>query len=255
MCVHSDFSAMSIPILNFPMPHVGRVQLRRPDAANRLEVVDLEALSGIFADLRTRGDCHVLVLASEGRAFSAGFDLREMQRGGAKTGSDLFERVVDQLEALPMITLAAVHGPVAGGSTDLALACDLRIGGPEASMFMPAARFGLPLYAGALQRYVDRLGLTHAMRLVFTAGSVSAEQMLEVGYLSELVLAGQLEKRVDELVTHIASMPSEPLRAMKQVLRAAALGQARAPQNRSALDDAFKAELILSRVAEAGMDK
>jgi enoyl-CoA hydratase/carnithine racemase len=150
-----------------------------------------------------------------------------------------FEAFADRLEHSRLVVVAAINGPVVGGATDIALACDLRVGVHDASMAMPAARFGLPLYAGALHRYVTRLGLNHAKRLVFTAHKIDAKEMLEIGFVSELVSREALLDRALDLASEIAAMPPEPLAAMKRVLNAAALGEAAAAELRDGLRAAF----------------
>ena len=72
------------------------------------------------------------------------------------------------LEMARPVTVAALHGGVYGGATDLALACDFRVGAHGIDMFMPAARLGLHYYRSGLERYVSRLGLDNAKRLFLT---------------------------------------------------------------------------------------
>jgi hypothetical protein len=99
----------------------------------------------------------VVVLAAQGRSFCAGFNLDELEAPGA-AGQDpqLFEHTVDALEALPVPTIVRLHGSVYGGATDLALACDFRVGVQGMELRMPAARLGLHYYPSGLRRYVSR---------------------------------------------------------------------------------------------------
>ncbi|MBK6321664.1 MAG: enoyl-CoA hydratase/isomerase family protein [Burkholderiales bacterium] len=145
----------SPPVLSHPAKGVALIELNRPGAANRLQPDDLLQLLAMLDQLERQGDAKALVLAANGRHFSAGFDLRALLEGlqsdepGALVDKAL-ESVANRLDATPMITIVAVQGAVIGGATDLALACDLRLGTSDARMQMPAANFGLPLYAGAL---------------------------------------------------------------------------------------------------------
>ena len=190
---------------------------------------------------------HALVLTARGKHFSAGFDLRAVsasanahERASPVEGVSAFEEFANRLENTRLIVIAAINGPVIGGATDIALACDLRIGVyHRTSMSMPAARIGLPLYVGALQRYVTRLGLNHAKRLVFLGQKIEAQEMLEIGFLSELVANDALLTCALQIASEIADFPPEPLAAMKQVLNAAALGRASANELRDDLVAAF----------------
>src|SRR3546814_6410189 len=79
----------------------------------------------------------------------------------------------------------------------MVLACDFRIGVEGMRMFMPAARLGLHYYESGLRRYATRLGLSTAKRLFLAAQPVEAEEMLRIGFVDELVPAGELATRVD----------------------------------------------------------
>src|SRR6516225_10410333 len=140
------------------------VRLNRPREHNRIEPVDLTVLQDIFTRVEADGSIRVLVLTATGRSFSSGFHLgaladRLAGNGGESGDRDAFERTVDRLEALRVPTIAALNGSVYGGATDLALACDFRIGVEGMQLLMPAARLGIVYYASGIRRYVTRLGV------------------------------------------------------------------------------------------------
>ncbi|RJF95628.1 enoyl-CoA hydratase/isomerase family protein [Noviherbaspirillum saxi] len=250
-------SAESLPVLTKPAPHVAKIEFNRPDNANRIQPEDLEALTEMLDACEADDQLHVLLLTARGKYFSAGYDLRALATQGAAghhtdAGNEsAFEHVADRIERTRLATVAALNGPVIGGATDFALACDIRIGLTDAYMLMPAARFGLPLYAGALQRYVSRLGLNHAKRLVFMAQKVEATEMVSIGFLQELVSPDALEARAMAIAIEIAAMPAVPLAAMKQTLNAAVFGNGTAPAQRAALLAAFDGPKIAQRIMAA----
>ena len=122
------------------------------------------------------------------------------------------------------MTIAAIQGGVFGGSTDLALACDFRIGTPAAEMQMPAARLGLHYYERGLYRFVSRLGLNHAKELFLTARRIDAARMLAIGYLTELAEPGQLDARVRELAETVVALAPIAVTGMKRALNEIARG-------------------------------
>src|SRR6266436_8057183 len=122
------------------------IRLNRPKHLNRLQPEDLDALITLFDRIESDPAIRVMVLTGTGRAFSAGYDLGSIaERAGADQPSagSAFEVVVNRLEDLAVPTICRLNGGVYGGSTDLALACDFRIGVDTSEMFMPAARLGL----------------------------------------------------------------------------------------------------------------
>src|ERR1700692_1661094 len=151
------------------------IRLNRPKHLNRLQAEDLDALLGLFDRIEADPAIRVLVLTGTGRAFSAE---EENSAGSA------FEVVVNRLEDLGVPTICRLNGGVYGGSTDLALACDFRIGVDTGEMFMPAARLGLHYYKSGIARYVSRLGADNAKKLFLTAEKIDAPEMLRIGYLT-----------------------------------------------------------------------
>ena len=186
---------------------IATITLRRPEQANRLSADDLDRLGALIADVNARDDVLVLLLRGTGKYFCSGFDIGSIG-GGAESS---FAEIVDALEEARPVTIAVLHGGVYGGATDLALACDFRVGAHGIDMFMPAARLGLHYYQSGLERYVTRLGLDNAKRLFLTAQKIDAEAMKAIGYLTHLVASEALEAEVTSLSNACASMAPIPL--------------------------------------------
>ena len=201
------------------------IEFRRPGQANRVEPGDLDVLHQHLEDVEREGALRVLVFRGRGKHFSAGYTIQKLAGGeGTSGGGDAFERLVNRVEDLGVVTIAALNGGVYGGSTDLALACDFRIGVATAEMLMPAARLGLHYYERGLYRYVSRLGLNHAKELFLTAHKIDARRMLEMGYLTELVEPERLDARVRELAGTIAGLAPLAVTGMKRALNEIARG-------------------------------
>src|SRR6266481_6752148 len=180
------------------------VRLNRPKHLNRLQADDLDALLKLFDRIEADPAIRVLVLTGTGRAFSAGYDLNSVADRAAsakeqQSAGSAFEVVVNRLEDLGVPTICRLNGGVYGGSTDLALACDFRIGVDTCEMFMPAARLGLHYYKSGIERYASRLGVDNAKRLFLTAEKIGAPEMLRIGYLTAMVPPEALDEEVDKL--------------------------------------------------------
>jgi enoyl-CoA hydratase/carnithine racemase len=124
-----------------------------------------------------------------------------------------------------MPTICRLNGGVYGGSTDLALACDFRIGVDTAEMFMPAARLGLHYYTSGIRRYVSRLGADNAKKLFLTAARIEASEMLRIGYLTAVVPAESLDEEVDRLAGILAGNAPAAMRGMKRAINEFSHGQ------------------------------
>jgi len=205
------------------------IRLNRPKHLNRLQPEDLKALMELFERIEADPAIRVMVLTGTGRAFSAGYDLGSIAERATsaqeQTAGTAFEVVVNRLEDLRMPTICALNGGVYGGSTDLALASDFRIGVDTAEMFMPAARLGLHYYTSGIRRYVSRLGVDNAKKLFLTAEKIDAPEMLRIGYLTAMVPAAVLGEAVDRLAHSLAANAPVAVRGMKRTINEIARGE------------------------------
>ena len=206
------------------------IRLNRPKHLNRLQPADLGALLGLFDRIEADPAIRVLVLTGTGRAFSAGFDLGSIAERAARapeqqTTDSSFEAVANRLEDLTMPTICRLNGGVYGGSTDLALACDFRIGVDTCEMFMPAARLGLHYYKSGIRRYVSRLGVDNAKKLFLTAQKIEAPEMLRIGSLTAVAPVEALDEEVDRLAAILAGNAPEAMRGMKRAINEFAHGK------------------------------
>src|SRR5450631_1238334 len=225
------------------------IHLNRPRHLNRLQADDLDALTKLFDRIEVDAAIRVLVLTGTGRAFSAGYDLnsvadRATSAKQEQSAGSAFEIVVNRLEDLAVPTICRLNGGVYGGSTDLALACDFRIGVDSCEMFMPAARLGLHYYPGGIKRYVSRLGVDNAKRLFLTAEKIGAAEMLRIGYLTAMVPAEALDEEVDRLAAILAGNAPVAMRGMKRAINEFARGRLdEAAAERRARDSMRSAEI------------
>jgi enoyl-CoA hydratase len=206
------------------------IRLNRPKHLNRLQPDDLEALLKLFDRVEADPAIRVLILTGTGRAFSAGYDLGSVAERAASTpeqpsAGSAFEVVANRLEDLAIPTICRLNGGVYGGATDLALACDFRIGVDSGEMFMPAARLGLHYYRSGIMRYVSRLGADNARKLFLTAQKIDAPEMLRIGYLTAMVPVEALDQEVDRLAAILAANAPVAMRGMKRTINEFARGR------------------------------
>ena len=194
--------------------HQATITLRRPEQANRLGPQDLAVLADHIDRVNQQDTVLVLRLQSTGKYFCSGYDINQISE--ARTVA--FDELVNAVEDARPVTIAQIQGGVYGGATDIALACDFRLGTPDVDMFMPAARLGLHFYQRGLERYVSRLGLDTAKRLFLTAEKIDASEMKSCGFLTHLVEADGLVAATDKISGTLAAMAPLALLGMKKHL-------------------------------------
>src|SRR6202165_5928012 len=205
------------------------IRLNRPKHLNRVQAEDLDVRLKLFDRIEADPAVRVMVLTGTGRAFSAGYDLNSVAERATSaieqnSAGSAFEAVVNRLEDLGVPSICRINGGVYGGATDLALACDFRIGVDSCEMFMPAARLGLHYYHSGIKRYVSRLGVDNAKRLFLTAEKIGAAEMLRIGYLTAMAPAEALDEEVDRLAATLAGNAPVAMAGMKRAITEFARG-------------------------------
>jgi len=196
---------------------IATIRLRNPAYANRLSPADLDVIKSHLNTVNANAEILVLRFIADGKYFCSGYDISSLAADSAPS-STYFGDTVDLIEQARPVTIAAVNGGVYGGGTDLCLACDFRVGVAGANMFMPATKLGLHFYPGGMVRYITRLGLNNAKKLFLTSEKIEADEMLSMGFLTELVLPEQLATRVDTLSNQLAGMAPLSLLGIKKHL-------------------------------------
>jgi len=203
--------------------HVARIVLNNPARHNSLGEIELAALQRHADTVQRDNDIRVLVVTGAGdKTFCAGAALHEL--GSGKISSDFFQATTDRLAALPIPTICALNGNVFGGGVELALSCDFRIGIEATRLRVPAAQIGLCYPVGGINRFVERLGVNLAKRILVAAEEFDAQAMLHIGFLDHLVARDELEQRTEALAQSMAALAPLAVRAMKQILQQAAAG-------------------------------
>jgi enoyl-CoA hydratase len=168
--------------------------LARPKAKNALDAATFEALDRAIAAAAVDRTLRAVVLTAEGDTFASGGDLRELRSalgpGDAVRVAEVGRRVCDGIGALEVPVLAALPGAAIGGGAELALACDLRIADPRATLCFKHAHMGVTTAWGVLPRLVAVAGHAAASRLLLTARVVDAQEGLRLGLFDAVSEAG-----------------------------------------------------------------
>ena len=156
---------------------VALLRLERPEARNAIDTAMLEELLEHLAAAREDEEVRVLVVSSSDQmGLSAGADVKEkLDEQGKVRRMQLFADLYDAIVAFPKPTVAVCHGDVVGGGAEIAVACDLRVGGANLRLRFPGAALGVPVGPA---RLVTLCGLAAAKYLLFTSRTVGIDEAL-----------------------------------------------------------------------------
>lgn len=206
--------------LDEPAHGVARLTIDNPE---RRGALDHEILDQLAEHARTL-DARCLVIRGSGSMFSAGYDIgnledQEFEEAAERLVAHPFQDAIEALEAYEYPVLGQINGHAIGGGLELALTCDIRIAASGARFGMPPAKLGLIYSHTGLRKFVDVCGVAGAAELFHVGRNVEAERALAMGLVNQLVEPDDLESRVMEMATEIASNAPLSLAGNKRVLR------------------------------------
>jgi methylglutaconyl-CoA hydratase len=208
---------------------VARLRLERPEVHNAFDDGLVAALTRTLESLTAARDVRVLVLEGAGASFSAGADLHWMRgmaaAGEAENREDALAlaRLMRTLDAMPMPTIARVHGAAFGGGVGLVACCDIAIGTPDAKFGLTESRLGL-LPAVISPYVIAAIGARQARRYFATAEVFDATEALRIGLLHQVVATSDLDAAVQRQLDLLAKAAPLAAAQAKSLVRRVAAG-------------------------------
>src|SRR3954470_10818731 len=196
---------------------VALIRLEREKARNAINTQMLEEILRHLDQAKGDEGVRVVVISSNDHlGLSAGADVKEeLDEDGKVRRMKLFAQLYDTLVSFPKPTVAACHGAVVGGGAEVAVACDLRVGGSNLRMRFPGAELGVPVGPA---RLVTLCGLATAKYLLLTSRNVSADEALRMGLVHRVAPAAATEDSALELAAEVAAHPPEAVARLKAML-------------------------------------
>jgi methylglutaconyl-CoA hydratase len=203
-------------------PGVAQVTMTRAAVFNAFDETMIAELDFAFSTLEADADVRVIVLAGDGKHFSAGADLQWMQRASQASqewnlqDARKFAATLARIESCPKPTVARVQGAALGGGVGLACACDIAVAADTASFSVSEARFGiLPAVIGP---YVtNAVGKRQARRLALTTQRIGAAEALAIGLVQQVVPLPELDAALYKTVADLLAGGPNAQREIKQL--------------------------------------
>jgi enoyl-CoA hydratase len=197
---------------------VALLRLDRPSQRNAINTVMLEELLAHIAAARDDEAVRVLVVSSSDHmGLSAGADVREqLDTEEARVHRmQLFADLYDALTDFPKPTIAVCHGACVGGGAEVAVACDLRVGGSNLRLRFPGGTLGVPVGPA---RLATLCGLSVATYLLLTGKEVDADMAYRWGLVHKVAPAPATEDAALTLAAQVAANPPEAVARLKSML-------------------------------------
>ncbi len=201
------------------------LKLNRPDVLNAMTAELGDALLAEIDRLKSDDTVRAVVLTGEGRAFSAGGDLKMIEDNGKRPILDnrvhmkaFYQRYLT-IRDIPVPTIAAFNGAAIGAGFCIGLACDLRIAAAGAKLALNFVRLGLHPGMGATWLLPRVGGLQAAADLLYSGRTIGAEEALQMGLVARVVAPEKIHDEAQSMAAEIAQQGPVAVRMVKKALR------------------------------------
>jgi enoyl-CoA hydratase/carnithine racemase len=206
---------------------VARLTISNPDRRGALDHTILDGFARTMPEL----DARCVIITGQGRIFSAGYDIRDLDGGGLADEAERlvahpFTAAIDAVEAYPYPTIAALNGHAIGGGLELALTCDLRLAAHPIRMGMPPAKLGLVYSHTGIRKFIDVVGAARTRELFLVGGRINAAKAHTWGLVNDVFGVDELAEAAVAMAREIAANAPLAQRGNKRVIQAVLDGRA-----------------------------
>ena len=202
---------------------VARLTLNRDDRMNSFDGDTARAIVDAVDAFAADDAVRVLVVGSEGRAFSAGGDFNwvltwpRLDSITRRVGADVMMGAVQAIYDFPKPSIARVHGSAVGGGVGLMLACDFAVASSSARFGLTSVRNGL-LAGIAIPVLIEAVGPRLARQLLMHGGIFDAETALRIGLVDQVVRGDKLDETVATLAYELTLGAPSVQRLIKELI-------------------------------------
>ncbi|MFC1985960.1 enoyl-CoA hydratase/isomerase family protein [Chloroflexota bacterium] len=204
--------------------HIAHLTINRPEVDNVIDWQLTQEMQEICCRINQDDTIYVVVITGAGdKVFCGGSELERLIQGGntasgSHPSAPAGMKVTTSIASIDRPVIAAINGDALGAGVELALSCDIRLASHQARFGFPEVASGLIPMGGGTQRLPRIIGKAKALELILTAGTISAEEALEIGLVSRVVPQENLTSEVETLAQTIASKAPIALRYIKEAV-------------------------------------
>jgi 2-(1,2-epoxy-1,2-dihydrophenyl)acetyl-CoA isomerase len=204
---------------------IAKVTMNRPEVLNAVSMHMAQELLDALEKLHQEKEIRAVILSGNGRAFSAGGDVKQMRSiiddNPAQYFSaplEVYNQLIMAMRRLPKPLIAAVNGMAAGAGFSLALACDVRIAAENAKFTQAFVRIGLVPDCGATFFLPRIVGWAKAMELMMTGELIDAAKAQQLGIVNLVVKEDELASTADFFANQATNLPTMAVARLKELM-------------------------------------
>ncbi len=197
---------------------------------NSLNIKLMRELTSLAIDLQQDNELSAVILRGNDTMFTGGMNLKDSEILSARDGTMADERILAKVgpsmcaawEALDLVTIVAIEGWCIGGGVALAAACDWRVAGSDAKIYVPELKLGMNMSWQSIPRLVNLIGPSKTKELLILAEPQGADLAKEWGLIDHIAHPGEALNKARDLAIKVAEMPPIPVRMTKRAITVSA---------------------------------
>lgn len=224
---------------------IATVKIDRPEAMNALNSAVLQELRDVFEYVAYVNEVRAVILTGAGKAFVAGADVGDIIDQDvidSRSFTALGHSVMDMIERMEKVVVAAVNGFALGGGCELAMACDMRFASEKAKFGLPEVGLGIIPGFGGTQRLPRLIGEGNAKYLIYSADIIDAAEAYRIGLVQKVFPPKDLLAETETYLRRVLSKAPVAVRMAK-----VAITRGTNMDKRSAID--FEGEALATTIA------
>lgn len=222
MTIHKGDFTMYKTVLLEQEGRVATLTLNRPEAMNAMDEKMMAELTDVLKGLKENKTIQVLIIKGEGRAFSAGGDIKAMLNDDKpldiEAAMEYLTSIATTLYTLPQITIASVHGAAAGLGFSLVLGCDIIIAEENSKLAMNFIGIGLIPDGGGHFFLKERVGIPKAKQLMWSGQLLNGKEAQRLGLVDEVAPDGAGHATAAAYAQKLLNSPIAAMITSKEIL-------------------------------------
>ncbi len=221
---------------------IGRLMLDRQDSLNAFNEKMTSEMQSVLKSFSADQNIRCVAITGNGRAFSAGQDLKEVRPGMsfAESLKRRYNPIISRITGMEKPVVALVNGVAAGAGMSLALACDFKVMSSSAKLIQAFVKIGLVPDSGSSYFLPQLVGYTKAFELAALGSEVSAEEALRLGIVNRVYPDDKFTEESEKILMHFAGGPTKAYSLIKRLLK---------HSSTSSLEESLEYEAYMQEIA------
>ena len=225
---------------------IATISLNKAQTKNSLNRNDLKQITEFLKKIKNM-NLICLIISSSGDTFSSGMNFKELSIGD--WSKNPISEVCDKIEKLPFISICKINGAIYGGSVELAISTDFRIGSKNCKIHIPASKFGIHYGYKGIKRCLDFFGLQITKRLLLLGEVLNFDELKSMNFFDFYCdKQSNIDKMLKCKIKHLSQLSPDAIKKMKDSINDCKNNDINVKIEKERFQSGFESGLILNKI-------